>query len=892
MTDESDAPLGTVVTESDDVACSSLSSRLGFAMSLLIPTELPDKWADGSGSPSSECSPAVRLSGRLPSVEKDPKQRSRVSSSIVTPEVELESQKSSLLPMNMTPSSGCRRRKSSKYDSNINQRKASQACPPGSPVLLPELKDKSNAVFRRKSSANLNGRRSSHLTSVRTKFQTSEEQADLFIKMRFLSRVKTQSMKVQEEEPEPTEEEKAAQQVIKAQEHLAMEKKKRRTVLLRAIAQAGMFAAAVGGGKKNKKASLKKSAPFWFKASIKETKETKAPTMVLPTASDLCDLPQDLKQTFNVMAMEALRKYLYPKLLIWKHRMDSQRKLAVVDNPPKMTVEILQRQSMFQQWPVSLLKEVIDRLMLASYDKNDFIIHEDERSGSGIYFVMTGKVVVLKKKDRCCKAIGGANAHVLVTLNPIICVGEFSFLTEEPRMASIRALCRVDCLVLKKEDFAYFVKQLSPGVFKSVIEVAFATRNSNMHLSYPLTEAVIRQCPIFEPCPSDMLEELIISSTPYCVPKDFRICNADDPALKLFFLRNGKCGVVRSIRNAYGRRSSDTIVQTLRSPCVIGDSAVIHTGPYGDSVVTLSTCDFWVLPKDAFDKSLRRYRSVESLVMSEARNQRQQQLAHQQNLFRGCIYNIPFILSMCSKDQQRELVWSFQAHVYKPLSVICSTTQFADRLIILYKGTCKVGEREFWRQGECIGFSCIVPHKWSCKVVASGVVECLELPLFLFDEFLTRHNLKKRLLRHIKRLLFPYAFPVSDVKRSHSFVTSLKSPVMYPVSQSSKVNLTEEGFSPKHYSHLDNLNKGKLPVESVPANCSKKSDSNTCRKEWIRHGTQLWMRKVDNHHLNEIPSDPLIALRSVGKVARKKKKVEEVATEEKKVSEPWRAFLT
>eukprot|EP01065_Artemidia_motanka_P049636 TRINITY_DN8282_c0_g1_i1.p1 TRINITY_DN8282_c0_g1~~TRINITY_DN8282_c0_g1_i1.p1 ORF type:complete len:909 (+),score=175.63 TRINITY_DN8282_c0_g1_i1:52-2778(+) len=537
--------------------------------------------------------------------------------------------------------------------------------------------------------------------------------------------------------------------------------------------------------------------------------------VALPTAADLHDLPVDLQNTFTCLAMETLRKYLYPRMLLWARRRERTR-MREAHNVPRLSIDVLRRQDMFKDWPASLLEEVVSRLVVECYNKEEFIIHEDEQAGSGIYFVMTGAVQVLKKRSRDVKAIGGSNALVLVQLQPIICVGEFSFLTEEPRMASIRAVKRVDCWVLKKNDFSHFVKQLPNSVFQSVIEVAFAARNKNMHLSYPLTEKVLRECPIFRPCPSAMLQELLEGARPYAVPKNLRICRGEQLADRIYFLRNGKCGLMRQLqRRIYERRTSETLISTIKAPTAIGETAVMHGGCYGDTTMTLSTCDFWVLKKSVFDVVLRRHRGVESLMMAEARNQRQEQLAHQQNLFRECIFDIPLLREAATRQMLRTLVHRFNAHVYKPLSVVCSTTRFADRVVILYKGRIRVGPRSAestWHKGECAGFTCVVPHRWRLAAVACDIVECLELPLPAYVQYLKLQKIYKQVVRWVKQLLFPAAFSAEVAEAAEELVAHLRTPVMYPRSTSTRVNLHEEGFSDTHYTHLEYLHTLDAPA--------------------------------------------------------------------------------
>ena len=254
-----------------------------------------------------------------------------------------------------------------------------------------------------------------------------------------------------------------------------------------------------------------------------------------------------------------------------------------------------------------------------------------------------------------------------------------------------------------------------------------------MHLSYPMTESGMKRHSIFQPCSSSIMKTYLKLLQPYAVPKNFQVMNGSAKTDRILFLQNGKCAVMRGVlrkSELKERRMSLTHVHTLRSPCVIGDTAVLHGSTGGDSIVTLSTCDFWILSRSNFLSGLRRHPGVEIHMMAASREQRQEQLSTQQNLFKDCVYDIPFIRDVASTSAMKLLVKHFKAKVYRPLSVICSRTAYADRLIILYKGHIRIasGSKQ-WCRGESVGYTAIIPHKWAENAVCCDVVECLELDI-------------------------------------------------------------------------------------------------------------------------------------------------------------------
>ena len=593
--------------------------------------------------------------------------------------------------------------------------------------------------------------------------------------------------------------------------------------------------------------------------------------VALPTATDLSFLPSNLKATFFGLAGETLKKFLYPRSLLWLHRREAKKLLEYGRTVcPEITVKLLREQTTFKQWPTNVLESVIQVLELCSYEAGKFIIHEDEASGSGIFFIMCGNVKVVKKINRSKKSIGSDNTKTLVTLSPVVCVGEFLFLTEEPRMASIRAITRVHCLVLRKQDFTRFVKTLPEDTFAQVIEAAFATRNRNMHLANPMTEQHLSKFAIFKPCPPSMLRQFVSNMVPCAMPKDVVVCRKDQPSEKIFFLMNGLCGVFRK----FSKRSvSDEVhVITVRANAILCDVAVLYGSYYTDTYRTLKTCDFWVLSRKTFDQTLHMNMSAVQLMMAEARVLRQAQLSLQKNLFKKNINSIPLLKNICSKAVIRPLINKFVARVYKPLSVITSCSQSADRVIILYRGDAQVylGSNKWakWHVGDCAGYTCIIPHRWAYKSVALDIVECIELSRSQYEEFLENNNVLMKIKSWVKRLMFPLAFDEESTNYVHSLVDGISTPSLYPISYSENVDFSQEGFLLKHLSYLESHLSTEFVKESdTPLPLSLK------RKDWKRSSEYLWLptsSQKPSSDIERVRSDAIIQnLRNVGKTKRK-----------------------
>jgi len=148
-----------------------------------------------------------------------------------------------------------------------------------------------------------------------------------------------------------------------------------------------------------------------------------------------------------------------------------------------------------------------------------------------------------------------------------------------------------------------------------------------------------------------------------------------------------------------------------------------------------------------------------------------------------------------SKFAFKDLASKFQARVYKPRHVICSTAHFADRIIFLTKGSVRIGDSGGeWAFGECIGYTCLVPHRWAQTCITNEIVEVLELPLLEYEAFLRKHSVYDKILQLTYALLFPRASREEDVSEALEHIKNLKTPTMYPISLGYRINPHEFNF--------------------------------------------------------------------------------------------------
>ena len=358
----------------------------------------------------------------------------------------------------------------------------------------------------------------------------------------------------------------------------------------------------------------------------------------LPRYQELQILPPEVQVAINKLSVEVLSRYLYPRLLL-KRRQTWRRKLISQAFVPALTLEAFMKQSIFSSWPVSLAEEAIRCLHPVAVERNEIIIHEDENAGSGIFFLVAGHVDVQKKISRKSKSIGPGNTKLLVSLGPVACFGEFAFLTEDPRMASVRATAPSSLWVLEKADFHRLYAKVPLPITAKINEVAFRQRTKNMLNTYPLNVQVLRGYAIFSQCTDEVLQKIIPRIKSHAVPRGTTITKFDEVANVFYFLRRGVCGVFRYVRE----RREEIHIVTLNPPAVIGDDAVIFGTPYSSTVRAITNCDLYALYKEEFENLMSLMPKQWDAIKKQAATNRQALLHQSQYRFKEMVVNIPFI---------------------------------------------------------------------------------------------------------------------------------------------------------------------------------------------------------------------------------------------------------
>ena len=416
-------------------------------------------------------------------------------------------------------------------------------------------------------------------------------------------------------------------------------------------------------------------------------------------------------------------------------------------------------------------------------------------------------------------------------------VGDFNAITEEAHRLTVRASVKCDVWVIGKQAFETAFQTLQQHVKRQLSLDAFANRNMRLHRAHPLGTAQLQTHRLFASCPESVLEEVERNLVPKCLPRNFPVFDIETKPHEIVFLICGRIAVRRPVngelthlqtlncdtdwdvgspsataplataksslirrKSMFNRNGSDRALRTLSgghggmngtSFSTIGDVEVLHDAPFEASYVTLTQCDCFVLSKEVFDLAIRMLSNVAETIHAAMRLTKQNDMAQSILQYRDMMLRLPLLSDLVGPFSLRDLVRLFKPRVYKPMTVVCSTSSYCDRVILLTKGSIRIGDAGKWYQKEFAGYTGVIPHRWVAPAITQTECETLEIPLTTYVAYLQDMNIYSKVEEWSLHLMFPKAFPPEDIVRTTQRVKDVKSTVLYPISRARKVEIPQ-----------------------------------------------------------------------------------------------------
>ena len=562
----------------------------------------------------------------------------------------------------------------------------------------------------------------------------------------------------------------------------------------------------------------------------------------LPLKHELDLLPQALAIHLQKIVTAAIQEFLYPLALMrsrrrWRERLIAEQEPSV----PRLTVDYLATIPLFSGWPQPSLSAVVSAVKLRCYEANEIVVYDREPSSFMLFFVSgtakrvavvpTGVRSSIKRAQSVKSLFGGSNVRgnrhhksVLSTSHNTILhapqvLGDLNLLTEELWSGFFKANTRCDFFVLPKLAFSAILDAIPPNILTVTIRTAFQRRNEAMSEHFPMDAYRIREYPIFSETSVEFAQGIADRLQPNAVPKNFILSKEREPCTSMLFLMHGTVGLYRKGDSSGSvPATTDVLVKMVEAPAILNDSSLAHGSDNEHTIRSATDSDLYLLSTVNLTSLTRQFSKDFDTMLDAARAQRQTELASNYSHYKAIVQSVPLLGRRIPYYRVKDFLLKLQSKSYRPLSSVCSTASFCDRIIIVVKGKMKVGTEQFINMGECIGWTCCVPHRWSHVVMTvKATTEVLEMSYLDVMTFMDSCGALSAVTHETKMMMFPRAFPKQRVELLKAALPLHVA--LYPVSRSPLVNLNEVGFCTVHMSALaeaEAANKAKDEEERKP----------------------------------------------------------------------------
>eukprot|EP01062_Namystynia_karyoxenos_P007951 TRINITY_DN127_c0_g3_i1.p1 TRINITY_DN127_c0_g3~~TRINITY_DN127_c0_g3_i1.p1 ORF type:complete len:1560 (+),score=336.76 TRINITY_DN127_c0_g3_i1:80-4681(+) len=482
-----------------------------------------------------------------------------------------------------------------------------------------------------------------------------------------------------------------------------------------------------------------------------------------------------LVESLEDRAVLALQRLWMP--IVWLHHRRKRRIISVQTLKERKSERdraeaaraILLQTEVFRDFPASSLDELARSVIPDVMNAGDVVLHQGEPTGKAMTLLITGDTSIFQRQPGASKGagtlLGAASAPRLF--------GEFSLLCEEPCLATVVAVARVELGYLRQQDFLNALWKLPPMLRAAVNDVALAKRKSNLVNTFQASEEQLRQTPLFRDLPPPQLRMVLSKLRPRVTPPGAVICRQGDKSNEMYFVARGK--IALKVATPTGE---EMLVATLPGGTCFGEWGLLFGERRTATAVSMVVCELWVLSGADLAEVANSAAVREPLRESvNAQRLRSLQEMRSQKKFKATLQDyvmaIPLLRRVLTRSLAAQLADLFAPRVFSAGDIICTRSEMCDRIIIATRGKATVQdggpERRHLALGEAVGYTCLLEHRWIHPIVAVNCVDIWEIRRGALTRFLRQHGLYGEVLRMSILILQPYIesrfLPSATVRR-------------------------------------------------------------------------------------------------------------------------------
>ena len=536
----------------------------------------------------------------------------------------------------------------------------------------------------------------------------------------------------------------------------------------------------------------------------------------LPPGSALVGLPDNIAAEFHRLAKQVIDSRFIPHLWLrsakrHRTRLQASRRGHYAGSA---IVAMLKQSSILSTWPEPQLAVLSAGAHVQSYRRGEIIAHAGEPCAPAMTFLAGGAADLFAAAkpesstspttapasafddDAASRNYSMASFHMRRarqqtkgalmagpasgSLKATAVISDAATMAEERRVEYLVASDDVvDLVVIPRRVLVAAFEQLPTAVTAPLLRDAALQREATLTTSAPLTESRVELARIFGALNKQGVSAVARRSAPACFSAGSVIGTRDAVPHQLLFVRRGLVGLI----DGDGRR-----VSVLRDGSALFEREFYFGEKPQYTAVALCNVDGYAF-RHVDLVALKSQETHAQALGAAAAKERERELhvvrTQRSHMLEGAVRQIPLFSYFATDAAVADIVNAMAPRILNSPDLIATTAEACNRRVILTRGAALVRNNagvssQRFHLNECIGYTCLVEHRWLHAVVALEPVDIWELPRDTYRRILSKHGLLADVVGATLHLMQPMLRRPRRCERMEPFVLRLPQPNTIP----------------------------------------------------------------------------------------------------------------
>ena len=459
-------------------------------------------------------------------------------------------------------------------------------------------------------------------------------------------------------------------------------------------------------------------------------------------------LPEQLREGLRLTASGVIQWKVKLKCVLKIAK--ARRALFSLKIHDKLSEAMLQESPLFARWPPHDLSRLLQYFSPRMADAGEYLFYMGENRDSGVVVLLQGTVKEVQKRDSKMVVLA---THSASSPKTVRFYGDLVQLTDERHPCSAISTTPCETWVLPHqyimEQFASFSEEKKADIYEAV----FDEKSKILSTQLPVTPELLRgTSPVFREGTRSELDAVITKLVPKIVQKGQLIFSQGKPPTCCYILRGGTVRLVT--RSALVDGTTDLSSRCIAAVAALGELEMMFKERLRTTAYAETHCYLYVLNLTDF-LAMGTFASKAAKAATTRRKE-----VMDRSMVPKCVGRCPLFAHLHA-DLVAALAALFDPVVHAASELIASTSEEVNSVILVSRGHVRVLDIDAARHpkegrvypGECIGYTGLVPQRWTHTILATTVVESWVLPFATFRRFLRRVELHDDVLVRTRAML-------------------------------------------------------------------------------------------------------------------------------------------